>query len=581
MKLYLKYFILFIIVHGIISGGFYYFKSKSTENYKTNRIKITKDSLTSTINGFDKSSRYIFQSLINKEKILTLMKNQDREGLHKELKQSYENLTKLGLKQLHFHLPNGDSFLRFHKPKKFGDNLFQARESVRVANVDKRFIRGFEEGKIFNGYRYVFPLFLNDKHIGSVETSVSMDSIIDEMEKTHGDKYTFNIKKSIVVKKLFRDLIYENYKPSSISSKYLYEATSKIPDHIKELEKTLFTKTKEKLNNNQEFSLFAKLDNEEYMSIFLPIKNIKEEVVAFLAVHTQNTMIGHINRNYTISYTGATLSLLLIFFFMFKNERKKEEVLVLNQALKGEVKEKSTEVKEQGNVLVKSSKMVVVGEMVGAIAHQWKQPLNKLGLIIQDLEDASEFDELTKDYIKASVQESMKQIDTISKTIDDFKDFLTPNREKENFNVSTVINHTISMLQKQLTKHQIKVKIDCASDLIILSYRSDLELILVNLVNNAKEAIVRKKDYDKSLEGMINITLKEVGEGYSLEVTDNGDGVSQKIQDKIFLPNFTTKDSTNGGVGLYISKLVSETGLGGKITFKEKSEGACFTVTFS
>ena len=125
-------------------------------------------------------SDLIYENIINTPEVIAIFKNANnkvkkdktRKKLYALLSQKYKILTKYGIQQLHFHLPNNESFLRFHKPSKYGDNLTNIRASVKYVNEYKKSIFGFEEGKIYNGYRFVYPLFnSNHTHIGSVEIS--------------------------------------------------------------------------------------------------------------------------------------------------------------------------------------------------------------------------------------------------------------------------------------------------------------------------------------------------------------------------------------------------------------------------
>lgn len=129
-----------------------------------------------------------------------------REELYIALIHNYENFKNYGIQQLHFHLPNNDSFLRFHAPKIYGDNLTNIRESVKFVNTNKIPIIGFEEGRIFNGYRYVYPLFDENKiHIGSVEISSSLLYFKKVFENNNNSHIDYILKKEVVEKKFIKN----------------------------------------------------------------------------------------------------------------------------------------------------------------------------------------------------------------------------------------------------------------------------------------------------------------------------------------------------------------------------------------
>ncbi|HBC3375275.1 TPA: hypothetical protein KDY48_004555 [Vibrio parahaemolyticus] len=155
-------------------------------------------------------SQYIYRDIISNNDVLKIMEDaynvKDKETYRDKLlsivKNKYSLLKKSNFRQLHFHFPNGDSFLRVHQPDKYGDNLLSIRESIRLANERKEFVEGFEEGRIFNGYRFVYPIFKAGKFLGTMEVSLSMSSIIDVLSGLYTDfDFYFLIKKmwSIVV----------------------------------------------------------------------------------------------------------------------------------------------------------------------------------------------------------------------------------------------------------------------------------------------------------------------------------------------------------------------------------------------
>lgn len=165
----------------------------------------------------------LFENLINTPEVTNIFKKAHnssdekkakvREKLYLQLNDQYKKFTKYGIQQLHFHLPNNDSFLRFHKPQKFGDNLTNIRESVKYVNLHKKPTVGFEEGKIFSGYRFVYPLFDSDNnHIGSVEVSSSLLNFKQTYEKNQGRHLDYILSKSYVKSKVFSSEL-NNYKP--------------------------------------------------------------------------------------------------------------------------------------------------------------------------------------------------------------------------------------------------------------------------------------------------------------------------------------------------------------------------------
>lgn len=229
--------------------------------------------ISSTINSFNLVSYSIFTEIVNNDKILSLYQKASskdstvqqnvRDSLLLLLERTYQNLRKIDIKQLHFHLPDNTSFLRFHRPEKFGDNLTDVRYTVKKTNETKKETIGFEEGRIFNGFRYVFPLLYNGNHLGSVETSFSFEGIGKNLNQL-GIKYScMMIKKNVVKSKVFDDEL-SNYVACPISEDFLLENKY---NHIGEESLDVISLINEKIkdeittlvNANQDFSKYAKI----------------------------------------------------------------------------------------------------------------------------------------------------------------------------------------------------------------------------------------------------------------------------------------------------------------------------------
>src|SRR5208282_6003258 len=269
-------------------------------------------------------------------------------------------------------------------------------------------------------------------------------------------------------------------------------------------------------------------------------------------------------------------------------ERKKMEVEIknkqrqleeLNATLEQRVREEIASRQEKEQLLFQQSRMAAMGEMIGAIAHQWRQPLNVIGLIIQNLQMAFEYGELDKERLKNAVATAMWQVNFMSKTIDDFRNFFKPSKEKELFEVKKVVDETISLMNAQLQNNYIDVEIIAAKEgLVIKGYPNEFKHVLLNLINNAKDAILVRKEKE-NCQARITIKISETANRVILEIRDTGGGIRKDIMDKIFDPYFTTKDEGTGtGIGLYISKTMIERNMGGQLTARNWKEGAEFRI---
>ncbi len=248
-------------------------------------------------------------------------------------------------------------------------------------------------------------------------------------------------------------------------------------------------------------------------------------------------------------------------------------------------------------VLIQQSKMAAMGEMLGAIAHQWRQPLNVLGLIIQNLEDAHARGELDRAYLERTVQKAMTQIDRMSRTIDDFRSFFLPDKERTRFDVMQAVGEVFSLLSAQLVAGNISFRLACRDhgvcftrvediapcpDKTVTGFRNEFEHVIMNMVTNAREAIVEARASGKLAEyapGRIACEFRSADGRLCIDVSDNGGGMPEDILDRIFEPYFTTKGPDKGtGLGLYMSKVIVEEHMRGKLSARNSADGAVFTI---
>lgn len=233
------------------------------------------------------------------------------------------------------------------------------------------------------------------------------------------------------------------------------------------------------------------------------------------------------------------------------------------------VKEKN----EKEKLLIHQSKLASMGEMINNIAHQWRQPLTHLGFINMNLQLDLEDDKLDKDYIRNKIEESNLQLDFMSKTIDNFRDFYKPNKEKELFYISIAIQKAIDIMKPIFKDKKIDFKFEIKNDKELNSYENEYSQVILNLLTNAKDVLIAKNIENPE----IKIVLDIKDETSIVLVMDNGGGIEQKNIDLIFDPYFTTKQKGNG-IGLYMSKMIIESHFKGKIEVENRDFGATFLI---
>jgi PAS domain S-box-containing protein len=228
----------------------------------------------------------------------------------------------------------------------------------------------------------------------------------------------------------------------------------------------------------------------------------------------------------------------------------------MNMHLEQRVAEAVSDSRKKEQILLQQSRLAAMGEMIGNIAHQWRQPLNTLGLIVQELGLTYGREEFNKKSLEASVIKAMGLISHMSKTIDNFSNYFKPDKEKAPFNVSQAVANTISLLEQSFKNQGIKIEVVEIVDTVVNGYKNEYSQVLLNILFNCKDAF---EECDVDRERLVRITISKESGRSVVTVADNAGGVPEDVMDKIFDPYFTTKGPDKGtGIGLYMSKAIIE-----------------------
>jgi PAS domain S-box-containing protein len=253
-----------------------------------------------------------------------------------------------------------------------------------------------------------------------------------------------------------------------------------------------------------------------------------------------------------------------------------DQLIQLNKDLQKKVEITVQQLREKDHMLITKSRQAAMGEMIGNIAHHWRQPLTAVSVILQNIEDAGECGELDAAFLEKNVFLAMEQLQFMSRTIDNFRNFFKSNKEKANFNAKESIEKIIGFISKSFERNQIELE-TYLENVTIFGFGNEYSQVVLNILNNAKDAIL---DNNKS-GGKVKIELKEEAGKGVLKICDSGGGIPPKVLDKIFDPYFTTKEQGKGkgiGIGLYMSKMIIENNMDGSIEAHNFPEGACFII---
>ncbi len=641
-------------------------------------------------NDYLKLSHIIFDTKINKPEVIKIFKDAKsatideqisiRENLYKSLIGDYNILKKYNLKQLHFHLPNNVSFLRFHRPNKFGDDLTDIRSTIKYTNQYQKFISGFEEGRIYNGYRFVFPLFDHEEYIGSVEVSFNTLAMTLELMKNYNLYANFLINKDVVASKVFDDE-QKNYKPTMFKHFFIEKEMAKTIEKLyKKESETLYSKKTiqyidaNSLDNNS-FSIYDEKSQKVLTLIKVQNPVTKKVVSSFLIQSNSDYILNKTQNFYTVLFSFLILLLLIMFFvqkriqsikiielnnqkltsifqeaqagigiydfngnftdvntafieflgydkdefskmsiFDISTEESKKEIQhiqdtlehnsyiskqriscskkngkqvtleisisklpidhlyiiiansmedklkleQLNKDLENKIKEAVEENSKKDAILHNQSKMAALGDMLGNIAHQWRQPLSIISTVSTGMKMQKEFGTLEDKELIDNLDIINEHTQYLSKTIDDFKLFIKGTNELKIFNLSDIFQKIVNIVKPTLDQHFIKLEIDIDPSININNYQDEFIQAMINILQNAKDVLIEQNLNDK----VIIVTAEKNGsDDVILTIQDNGGGVPKKIQDKIFEPYFTTKHQNIGtGLGLHMTyKIITET----------------------
>ncbi|MGB7402570.1 MAG: ABC transporter substrate binding protein [Arcobacter sp.] len=236
-----------------------------------------------------------------------------------------------------------------------------------------------------------------------------------------------------------------------------------------------------------------------------------------------------------------------------------------------------TERVQQKQFLIQQTKLAEMGDMVAAIAHQWNEPLVELSALVQDIQTSHMLEELQTHDVESFVKDSMVQIQYMSQTLSDFRNFLKPSTKKTNFSVKQSFEDILEIVGKQLFYLNINIEINYQennNDFLVYGYKNEFKQVLLNLVNNAKNKISEKSLEDKC-KIIVNVYTNN---NYTIiELIDDAGGIDEKIIHSIFDPYFTTKkDGT--GIGLYMAKVIIEDKMRGQMFVKNDENKVIFTI---
>ncbi|EFL52473.1 multi-sensor signal transduction histidine kinase [Solidesulfovibrio fructosivorans JJ]] len=255
---------------------------------------------------------------------------------------------------------------------------------------------------------------------------------------------------------------------------------------------------------------------------------------------------------------------------------RQSEISALNRDLSRRVNEETEKNRQKDILLLNQTRLAAMGEMIGNIAHQWRQPLNALSILLANMrfeyENVCEGDTAS---LIAAHRQAGEILRKMSSTIDDFRNFFKPDKQREPFLVVTAISDALLLIEASLAQHGVAVRFTARHNPRVLGFHGEFSQVVLNLLSNAKDSILTTRQRG----GVIAIRVMARQGQAVIHITDNGGGIPEAIQERVFDPYFTTKTDTDGtGLGLYMSKTIVEDHLNGRLTARNVRDGARLTI---
>ena len=317
----------FLIFSVMILGFNYHTFNQKRTSFNEKKKYDLKLALDVIMSSYNKMSQVVYSEVVQQPDVLKILaqansssairRENAREALFKRLEPTYQRLKTLDIRQFHFHLPDNTSFLRFHKPEKFGDDLTDIRLSVSQVNSKLLPVSGFEEGRVKSGFRHVFPILDGDCHLGSVEISLSFAALQKTLESLFDKEFCFMIRCETVANKVF-DEEKVNHAPSQLSPRFMVEKSFTPKPALKAINDRLKPLIASQIIKFKPFVSTLDLNEESYVITFHPLKNTAGKDVAYVMAYEEDPTFNQLRFELFARQGVATIILSIILILITK-----------------------------------------------------------------------------------------------------------------------------------------------------------------------------------------------------------------------------------------------------------------------
>ena len=516
--------LMFVVVAGVGGGLLSLNRVEKQQQHYKQHTEMLEISYRAAIHAYKIATEIYLRDTIRQPEVLSLFapawrsdeagKANLRHRLYNKLQGSYQELWQHRLRQLHFHLPDGESFLRFHQPGRFGDKLFRVRPSVRIANTEKRAVIGFEAGRIIDGFRYVAPLEYQGRHIGSVETSIPFKSLQSAMTEYAGEReYQFLVHADLVQERLFPDFR-SVYAPSPFSDAWLIENPARNhADTAKPLSATADAiarklskdaDTIQHMVRGEQFSVGVVHRGIGYVVSFVPVPEVTGGRGGYLVCYAVEPLVVSVKRGFVLELTVFASMLAVALWLLLRWRSSMAELG--EQTARGQYEEslliQQERVEHEERTRISRELHDGIGQALHAILLRLKLLLGSVGS--------------DRDGERSAINELIRDVQNASSELRNLVVSLRP-LPLSGMNIEEAIRWLCRNLEKD---GGVSLLVQSAGEFEQVSDRCSLVLFRVcqeSLTNILKHAAARR----------VQVSLQRQGDTIVLTVSDDGKGGAQ------------------------------------------------------
>ena len=550
---YIVGMIIFLILITIFSIfiGIYFILGKEKELLEKRYSDLTinlKDKVSSLIYTKQNATLAIAITLAENDKIRRALLNEEIYDLNELSNKLNENTD---FKNVWFQLidKDGISIYRSWTNDKF-DRVKNIRLDLQELYKNPQIKSTISVGKYDITFKAIVPIYQNNQFIGVLDIVTHFNSI------TKALKDSDNLEPFVIVEKEFtKQLKEQSFSKIFLQDYYVANSSANI-EMLSYLEKqdleTIFDLENYLIKDNNIIINVPIIESGKKLANFLLIKDLK-------TIDTLEIAQFKIHAFWYLAFFIALLCSTISFIGYFIYSRKLKE---LNSSLEETVSSEILKNNEKNRILFQQNKMAAMGEMIENIAHQWRQPLSIITTVASSLKLKKEYDILSDEEYHKDLNHIVETANYLSNTIDDFRYYFSPNKDKNLFNTKGLINRCINIVNIDFSNKHIKI-VQNIEELTMFSYENELLQVMINILNNSKDELLKIQNEE---DRVVFIDLYKDKTELIIKIKDSAGGIPKEIIDRVFEPYFTTKHKSKGtGIGLYMCEEIIVKHIKGKI----------------